>query len=57
MWLYQSYGKRLPGHQDESVQEHSLKHEACQKGIYIKEYAKSHKELEESIEFFSKGKK
>ncbi|MFA7689681.1 MAG: ribulose-bisphosphate carboxylase [Methanofastidiosum sp.] len=31
--------------------------EAYQKGIDIKEYAKSHKELEEAIEFFSKGKK
>jgi len=31
--------------------------EAYQKGIDIKKYAKSHKELEEAIEFFSKGKK
>jgi len=31
--------------------------EAYQKGIDIKEYAKNHKELEEAIEFFSKGKK
>ncbi|MCC7573621.1 MAG: ribulose-bisphosphate carboxylase [Candidatus Methanofastidiosum sp.] len=31
--------------------------EAYQKGIDIREYAKSHKELEEAIEFFSKGKK
>jgi len=31
--------------------------EAYQKGIDIEEYAKSHKELEEAIEFFSKGKK
>jgi len=31
--------------------------EAYQKGIDIKEYAKSHKELEEAIEFFSKGKR
>ena len=31
--------------------------EAYQKGIDIKEYANSHKELEEAIEFFSKGKK
>ena len=28
--------------------------EAYQKGIDIKEYAKTHKELEEAIEFFTK---